>query len=115
MFQIFKADHRQVLRQVGWRKPANCAAFAGFANGGGARDDAAEEGGRNPMLVFSGQNVIDHDFALGVELAEASIKLCPNGRLKIFPQANHWLQHEEAGEVSRQLVDFLKAQPDPEQ
>jgi len=64
-----------------------------------------------PVLLMWG----GRDFALGVELAEASIKLCPNGRRNIFPEANHWLQHEEVAEVSRHLVEFLKPQPDPEQ
>jgi pimeloyl-ACP methyl ester carboxylesterase len=57
-----------------------------------------------PVLLMWG----GRDFALGLELAEESIKLCPNGRLKVFPQANHWVQHEEALEVTRLLLDFLK-------
>lgn len=56
-----------------------------------------------PVLILWG----GQDFALGRELAEMSIKLCEQGKLVVFDQANHWIQHEQAGEVNRLLVEFF--------
>jgi epoxide hydrolase 4 len=41
-------------------------------------------------------------------LAEASIALCANGILRNFPEATHWLPHDEAVEVNEELIGFLK-------
>jgi pimeloyl-ACP methyl ester carboxylesterase len=59
-----------------------------------------------PALVIWGEN----DFALGRELAEASIKACDNGNLVIFEGANHWIQREEAEKINQQLLIFFEGQ-----
>jgi pimeloyl-ACP methyl ester carboxylesterase len=56
-----------------------------------------------PALVLWG----GRDFALGRELAEASVKLCKNGELVVFENANHWIQMEQAQEVNRRLLEFF--------
>ncbi len=56
-----------------------------------------------PVLILWGAQ----DFALGRELAEASIELCDHGKLVFFEQASHWVQHEEVEGVNRWLMDFL--------
>lgn len=48
------------------------------------------------------------DVALGREMAAPSIDLCDKGRLILFEQASHWLQHEEAENVTRLLLGFLE-------
>jgi len=48
------------------------------------------------------------DIALGREMAAPSIDLCDTGRLILFEQASHWLQHEEAEHVTRLLLSFLE-------
>jgi pimeloyl-ACP methyl ester carboxylesterase len=46
--------------------------------------------------------------AYGVpELADASVRLCQDGRLVPFAHATHWVQHDEPEKVGRLLVDFL--------
>lgn len=40
-------------------------------------------------------------------MAEASIKLCDEGRLEYFEDSTHWLQHEEAERVNASLVAFF--------
>jgi epoxide hydrolase 4 len=56
-----------------------------------------------PILLLWGGK----DFALGRELAEESIKLCKNGELMVFENANHWIQIEESANVNQRLMKFL--------
>jgi pimeloyl-ACP methyl ester carboxylesterase len=58
-----------------------------------------------PVLLLWGAR----DFALGRELAEASVSLCKRGSLIFFENATHWLQHEETAQVNEMILDFLKA------
>lgn len=56
-----------------------------------------------PTLVLWGKR----DVALNAEMAQESIELCDNGRLVTFENATHWVQHDEAEEVNRQLIEFF--------
>ncbi|MFE1600040.1 alpha/beta fold hydrolase [Methylobacterium sp. ID0610] len=56
-----------------------------------------------PVLVLWGKR----DTALEAQLAEDSLTRCIDGRLHWFPDATHWLQHEEAEAVNRALIAFL--------
>jgi pimeloyl-ACP methyl ester carboxylesterase len=47
------------------------------------------------------------DVALGRRLAGASIDTCEDGRLLLFPDATHWVQHDEAEQVNQDLLDFI--------
>ena len=62
---------------------------------------------RVPTLMIWGAR----DIALGRELAQPSIELCEQGRLVVFERATHWVQHDEADEVNRLLLEFLAAGP----
>lgn len=57
-----------------------------------------------PTLMLWGEQ----DVALGKELAEPSIALCANGRLRFFPEATHWLQHDEPDNVNQELIEFFR-------
>lgn len=67
----------------------------------GARDPRI----RVPTLVLWGER----DRFLGRDMIEPSLELCDDGRAELFPQATHWLQHEEPERVSRHLVDHFGA------
>lgn len=41
------------------------------------------------------------------EMAAASVALCDDGRLQVFDEATHWLQHEEPEAVNRSILSFL--------
>jgi pimeloyl-ACP methyl ester carboxylesterase len=56
-----------------------------------------------PTLVLWGAR----DVALGREMAPDSLSLCDEGRLILFEEATHWLQHDEARAVTDRLVRFL--------
>lgn len=57
-----------------------------------------------PTLILWGAK----DRFLGEELLEPSLALCDNGRAVRFPEATHWVQHDEAGAVNEQLIHFLQ-------
>ena len=57
-----------------------------------------------PVLIQWGKQ----DAFLMHQMAEASLKLCDQGRLIYYNQATHWVQHEAAEQVNHALVDFLR-------
>lgn len=58
-----------------------------------------------PTLILWGVR----DFALSRRMARPSLDYCDEGNLVFFPDATHWVQHEEADEVNRQLLSFILA------
>ena len=58
-----------------------------------------------PVLVLWGRR----DHALQPGLAEASLDLCDQGRIRWFPDTTHWIQHENAAEVTQALTEFFVA------
>lgn len=55
-------------------------------------------------LMLWGKN----DVALSHEMAQPSIDLCDDGKLIFFENATHWVQHDEANEVNKNLIEFLR-------
>ena len=49
-----------------------------------------------PMLLMWGMN----DVAMLSEMADESMPYCKQGTLIKFPEASHWLQHDEADKVN---------------
>ncbi len=47
------------------------------------------------------------DRFLGKEMAQPSIEQCDNGELKMIEEASHWVQHEEATQVNKLMLDFF--------
>lgn len=47
------------------------------------------------------------DLALSYRMARPSLDHCEEGNLIFFPDATHWVQHEEADEVNRHLLNFI--------
>lgn len=56
-----------------------------------------------PTLILWGKN----DIALKVEMAQASVDLCNDGRLVYFDKATHWVSHEELERVNNLIGEFL--------
>jgi pimeloyl-ACP methyl ester carboxylesterase len=42
-------------------------------------------------------------------LAEASLRLCDNGRVEYVKDATHWVQHDEPDRCRENLLGFLKS------
>jgi pimeloyl-ACP methyl ester carboxylesterase len=57
-----------------------------------------------PTLILWGKQ----DRFIGPEAAEASLALCDDGRIVVYETATHWIQHEEADDVNRRIVEFLR-------
>jgi pimeloyl-ACP methyl ester carboxylesterase len=59
---------------------------------------------RVQTLLLWGKN----DAALSHEMAQPSIEMCDDGNLIFFEKATHWVQHDEADEVNKNLIQFLR-------
>jgi len=57
-----------------------------------------------PTLMLWGKR----DAALSHEMVEPSIKLCESGQAVLYEKATHWVQHDEADEVNKRLIGFLR-------
>lgn len=60
---------------------------------------------RVPTRILWGRR----DAFLLPEMAEASLEFCPEGALTSFPDATHWVQHEEPERVAEALVEHFAA------
>lgn len=56
-----------------------------------------------PTLMLWGKR----DVALSHEMVEPSIALCDQGEAVFFEKATHWVQHDEADEVNKRLIQFF--------
>lgn len=57
-----------------------------------------------PTLILWGMQ----DVALSHRMARLSLDYCQDGKLVLFEDATHWVQHDEAEEVNQLLLEFLK-------
>ncbi|MBN8582141.1 MAG: alpha/beta hydrolase [Anaerolineae bacterium] len=57
-----------------------------------------------PTLILWGKN----DVALSHEMVQPSLELCDHGSAVFFENATHWVQHDEADEVNKKLIEFLR-------
>ena len=100
----FTDEDFEYYRQAWWRKNAFTSMLNWYR--AGARRTAhmpRDPRVRVPTLVLWGAE----DVALGRELVQPSVDLCDNGRLTMFEDATHWVQHEEVEAVTNTLLDFL--------
>ena len=58
---------------------------------------------RTPIRILWGKK----DVALLPQGAQESLRYCAEGELTYFPEASHWLQHEEPQRVNELLIEFL--------
>jgi len=71
---------------------------------GGSAGSRADGRVRVPVCLMWG----DRDQALEAALADDSMAWCDAGELFHFPDATHWLQHEEPEAVNARLLAFLR-------
>jgi pimeloyl-ACP methyl ester carboxylesterase len=57
-----------------------------------------------PTMMIWGMN----DSALSHRMARPSIDFCENGRLVLFEEASHWVQHDVGEDVNQLLLVFIK-------
>lgn len=56
-----------------------------------------------PTLILWG----DRDAALSKYAADDSLRWCRQGRIIHYPEATHWIQHDESEAVNHELLDFF--------
>ena len=56
-----------------------------------------------PTLVLWGAQ----DAALSLAMAQPSLDLCESGKLVIFEDSSHWVQHDASDSVNKHLVEFF--------
>lgn len=108
----FTAEEIEQYRQAWRQKDAmTCmihwyrAAFRRGIGGVLRRKKASVRRVVTPTLMLWGEQ----DVALSKGMAQMSIELCDQGELVYYPNATHWLQHDEAQAVNERLMGFLKS------
>jgi pimeloyl-ACP methyl ester carboxylesterase len=92
--------------QAAWRQPGALTAMLNWYRAL-FRQDLPAPGAASlttPTLVLWG----DRDPFAGPELAEKSAALCVDPQVVHFPDAGHWLPHDEPAAVQAQLLRFLR-------
>jgi pimeloyl-ACP methyl ester carboxylesterase len=56
-----------------------------------------------PTLILWGAR----DKFIRRQYAEKSVQMCDDGRLELFEDATHWIQHEETERVNERVIEFL--------
>ncbi|TNC15381.1 alpha/beta fold hydrolase [Methylobacterium terricola] len=101
------SPHDLDLYAAAWRRPGAITAMLNWYRALRLTRDPAPGPIRPPVLVLWGER----DTALERGLAGESLRLCEQGAVRDFPQATHWLQHEEPEAVNAALIGFLTASP----
>ena len=99
----FSADDLARYRAA-WSQPSALTAMINWYRAGlRARSRFADRTVRVPTRILWGQR----DSFLLPEMAQESLRYCTNAELISFPDASHWLQHEEPDRVSHFLIEFF--------
>jgi epoxide hydrolase 4 len=91
--------------RIAWSQPGTLTAMINYYRAVWKKPllPAAEYRVTSPTLVIWGKRDV-----YGVpELAEASVKLCVDGRI-VYLDLSHWVQHDEPEQVLNLLTEFLK-------
>ncbi len=95
------AQHR-----AAWSQPGALTAMINWYRAAMRHPTAfAERTVRVPTRILWGER----DKFLMSEMARESLRYCTNAELFSFPDATHWLQHEEPERVSQLMVEFFQS------
>lgn len=98
-----EADFEQ-YRRAWWQKGAMTGMLNWYRANLRYRPEFPYEGNIHvPTLIIWGAR----DTVADREMAQESLNLCKQGRIEMFEDASHWVQHEEAHQVSSLLLGFL--------
>jgi pimeloyl-ACP methyl ester carboxylesterase len=59
---------------------------------------------RVPVLMIWGAR----DVALSKALVQPSLALCEDARLVYYEDATHWVQHDKADQVTKEIIKFIR-------
>ena len=88
-----------------WSQPGAMTAMLNWYRAAARSQVEITDGMRVPVrtLILWGVK----DSALSRRMARPSLDYCDDGNLVFFPDATHWVQHEEAEEINRQLLALI--------
>ena len=90
--------------RAAWSQPGALTAMINWYRAGlRVRSRFADRSVRMPTRILWGQR----DAFLLPEMAQESLRYCTDAELISFPDASHWLQHEEPDRVSHFLIEFF--------
>jgi len=90
--------------RAAWSQPGALTAMINWYRAGlRVRSRFADRTVGVPTRILWGQR----DAFLLPEMAQESLRYCSDAELISFPDASHWLQHEEPDRVSRALIEFF--------
>ncbi len=97
------ADLAEYVRA--WKQPGAMTAMLNWYRAAVQRSPAIPDDPRvhMPTLIIWGKQ----DVALTFEMAQKSSEFCDQGRLVSFPEATHWVQHDEPHQVNALLAEFF--------
>jgi pimeloyl-ACP methyl ester carboxylesterase len=100
----FTADDLRQYREA-WSQPGALTAMIHWYRAAFRfRAHFADRTVRVPTRILWGER----DRFLAFEMAKASLRYCSNGEVISFPEASHWLQHEEPARVAELLIEFFR-------
>jgi len=103
--ETFSSEDLELYRQA-WAQPrALTGAMNWYRAGFRYRSPFLDPTVRVPTKIIWGER----DAFLLFEMARASLKYCTDAELISFPDATHWVHHEEPERVSQLLIDFFGA------
>ncbi len=88
-----------------WRKPGAPTAMINWYRTLRAARPISNPAVSVPVKILWGAQ----DRFLAADMARLSLQFCQRGELQMFPNATHWLQHEEPAAVSDALIAFFSA------
>lgn len=88
-----------------WSQPGAITAMLNWYRAAARYQPAITNGMHVPVRTLILWGV--QDFALSRRMARPSLDYCEDGNLIFFPDASHWVQHEEADEMNRHLLNFI--------
>ena len=99
------SDEDIAAYRAAWQQPGAASAMLNWYRAVARRRPASADDPRvkMPTLILWGVN----DVALTREMAAASLRYCDDARLIWFPNATHWVQHDEPDRVNQHLLEFL--------
>jgi pimeloyl-ACP methyl ester carboxylesterase len=105
----FSDDDLEKYREA-WAQPGAMQAMINWYRAIGRRPPKMANRGRvsTPTQILWGAK----DEFLGQEMVEPSIAFCDRGKVEIYPEATHWLQHDDADAVNTALLTFMQEHDD---
>ena len=88
-----------------WSQPGAMTAMLNWYRAAARSQAEITDGMRVPVRTLILWGVKDP--ALSRRMARPSLDYCDEGNLVFFPDATHWVQHEEADEINRQLLALI--------